>query len=332
MKNTQIVLTKRPVGLPRSTDFALAETDIPDIKQGEFLVANKYIGLQPAARIRMGTSTSYAAPTPLGMPPYAQTIGKVVQSRNAAFPEGAAVVSEGGWQSHFVSDGAGTYHLDRRIDPETFGLGCLGASGMTAWVGLYRIAQLKAGQTVVVSAATGAVGSVAGQLARLRGCRVVGIAGGPEKCAFAVEEYGYDACIDHRSDDFEHRLAEACQNGVDIDFENVGGRVRDAIWPLMNQNGQILICGLIAEYNGLDAATGPSWQVALVRRLTIRGFMLRDHNDLRPQFLDEATELVRHGKLKTREDMTIGLENAPTAFIDMLRGKNFGKAIVQVTH
>ncbi|MFC4670996.1 NADP-dependent oxidoreductase [Seohaeicola nanhaiensis] len=330
MQNRHIILKQRPDGLPRLTDFALEASPIRALEEGEFLVANSFIGLQPAARIRMGTGDSYAAPTPLGTPPYGQTVGRVVQSRHPGFAEGDHVALEGAWESHTISNGEKAWVFDPQIAPESYWLGCLGVSGMTGYVGVKEILKAQAGETIVISAATGAVGHVAGQIAKAMGCRVIGVAGGAEKCAAAVSEFGYDICVDHRDPSFAERLAEACPDGIDLDFENVGGPVRDAIWRLMNPFGRIAICGLISEYNAEGAIGGPSWQLALARRLTVRGFLLRDHLELRPSFIAEVSALLAKGAFRTRETITDGIENAPSAFIDMLQGRNFGKALVRV--
>ena len=328
MKNTQILLRRRPEGMPRLEDFEIVESELAEPRDGELVVAHHYIGLQPAARLRMGAD--YHPTMPLDSVPLAQAVGQVVRSRNPAFPEGMHVMVNGGWQSHSIWNGDNVSVIDAKAVPITYHLGCLGSSGMTAYVGLNDLVQLQPSQTIVISAATGAVGSVAGQLARLKGCRVVGVAGSQAKCNFAVREYGYTACIDHRADDFAERLAAACPDGVDIDFENVGGMVRDGVWSLMNNFGQVLICGLISEYNRPGLVAGPGWKSALERSLTVRGFRLGDHMHRRQAFLDETTELVARGLLKTREDITFGLANLPSAFISMLNGGNFGKTIVQV--
>lgn len=328
MKNQRVLLLRRPDGLPASEDFGFDETAIPEPRDGEFVVAHSHIGLQPAARIRMSALPSYAKPSALGSVPYAQTVGTVIASRHSGFCEGDGVMSDGGWQSHSLSDGTNAFRLDSRIDPPTLALGCLGLSGMTAYVGMMDLAGARPGETVFVSAATGAVGSVAGQIARILGCRVVGVAGGPDKCRHAVEEFGYDVCVDHRLPDFATALDEACPDGIDIDFENVGGPVRDAVWRRMNDFSRVILCGLISEYNEAEPAAGPPWHYALVRRITLRGFLLRDHLDRRAAFLDDALGWLADGRLRYREHVTKGLLNTPAAFREVLTGGNFGKAIV----
>lgn len=330
MKRQRILLAGRPNGVPGPEHFELVEEAVPALALGEVLVAHDWIGLQPAARIRMSARDSYAAPTPLGDVPYAQTVGRIIMSRNPAFAEGMLVSHDGGWQTHSVADGTTLLPLDPNVTPSSLWLGALGLSGMTAFVGLHDIAGLKAGETIVISAAAGAVGSVAGQLAREMGARVVGIAGGPEKCAFAVNELGYHACLDHRAPDFARQLSEAVPDGIDVSFENVGGAVRDAVLRQMNDFGRIVLCGLVSEYNAVEAPTGPGWHLILVRRLTVRGFLLRDHLARRPAFLDYALSGLRAGRLTFREDVTVGLENTPDAFARLLTGRTFGKALVRV--
>jgi NADPH-dependent curcumin reductase CurA len=279
----------------------------------------------------MSSLPGYAPSSPLGSVPTAPVIAEVIASRHAGFEVGQMVVAaDGGWQTCSISDGTGVEILDERTRPETYALGCLGSSGMTGYVGILDIARAKAGETVVVSAASGAVGSVAGQVAKLQGCRVIGIAGGSEKCGYVVDQLGFDACIDHRAKDFREALAAACPDGIDVDFENVGGAVRDAVWSLMNTHSRVALCGVVGEYGASAPQPGPSWYEALVRRITIQGFLMRDHLHRRSDFLDQASRWVAEGKLRYREHMTNGLENTPRAFIDMLSGRNFGKAIVSL--
>lgn len=330
MNRRRILLQARPEGVPGPEHFRLVEEVVPDLSEGEVLVAHDWIGLQPAARIRMSANDSYAAPTPLGDAPYCQTVGRIVASRNPTFSEGELVSHDGGWQSHSISDGSTLLRLDERIQPESLWLGALGLSGMTAFVGLHDVAKVQRGETVVVSAATGAVGAIAGQIARDMGARVIGIAGGPAKCKFAVGDLGYHACIDHQAPDFAEKLAAATPDGIDVDFENVGGAVRDAVVHRMNNFGRIALCGLVSEYNASSPVAGPAWHLILVRRLTVQGFLLRDRIERRPAFLEYAVDRIRSGQLKFREDVTEGLENTPQAFARMLTGKAFGKALVKL--
>ena len=263
------------------------------------------------------------------------TVCQVEQSNVDGFAEGEFVEAYTGWQEYALSDGRGLRKLDPAAAPITTALGVLGMPGLTAWTGLMNIGQPKPGETLVVAAASGAVGSVVGQLARLKGCRAVGIAGGTKKCRYVVDELGFDACVDHRADDFADALKGACPSGVDIDFENVGGKVFDAVLPLLNTFARVPVCGLVAHYNATELPVGTDrvpllMRQILTKRLTIRGFIVFDFAKQQPEFLAEVAPLVREGKIKYREDVVDGLENAPRALIGLLRGENFGKVIVRV--
>jgi hypothetical protein len=258
------------------------------------------------------------------------TVSEIVASRHPKFAVGDIVMGYGGWQDYAVSNGAGLRKLDPAAAPVSTALGVLGMPGMTAYVGLTEIGQPKPGETVVVAAASGAVGSVVGQIARIKGCRAVGIAGGPDKCRFVVEELGFDACIDHRAANFAHQLEAACPHGIDIYFENVGGAVQQTVWPLLNDFARVPVCGLIAQYNLTAPMPGPDMFTVLRKRLTLRGFIVSDFAARQADFLRDAGEWVRSGQLKYREDVVEGLENAPAAFLGMLQGKNFGKMLVKV--
>lgn len=330
MINRQIRLAARPNGIPRPDDFALTSEPVPQLENGQFLVRNLFLGLAPATRIRMSEGDSYAPPTAIGGILYGQCVGRVIASRNPEFQIGDMVHVDSGWQEYSLSDGSGVFRIDTKAAPASAYLGVLGASGMTAYVGLLDVGRPAAGETVVVSAAAGAVGSAVGQIAKLKGCRVVGIAGGAEKCAYAVSELGLDACLDHRSKDVGKDLTAACPNGIDVYFENVGGNVRDSVWPRLNIGARVAICGLIAEYNAAPSAPGPNWMRALTHRITIQGFMLRDRLHRRPEFLHDMQSWLRDGRVQYREDITEGLENAPSAFIGLLQGHNFGKAIIRL--
>lgn len=326
-----IVLGARPVGLPTPADFALVERPLPALEPGRILIRHDWLGLAPAARLRMHEGDSYAPAMALGDVIHAQAVGEVLATRNERFRVGDPVLSmHAGWSTHSVSDGETVYPIDPAIAPPTVWLGALGSSGMTAWIGLHEIGGLRAGDTVLVSSAAGAVGSVAGQLAALHGARVVGIAGGAAKCLLAVGEYGYAACVDHRSPSLAADLARACPDGVDLCFENVGGAVRDASWPLMNRFGRVVVCGLISEYS-TGFVQGPAWHRLLTQRLAVRGFIVSDHAERRAEFVAEVGALVRDGRLRMREDAVDGLENAPQAFIRMLQGGNTGKTLVRIT-
>ena len=329
-ENLKIVLRKRPDGLPRRSDFDFVREPVPEPAEGEFLIRHEYVGLSPAARIRMDDRPSYAPPLKLGEVVYAGIAGEVVKSRHPDFRVGDKVNSFGGWQAWSISDGRGAEVWDTAIGTLPNSLGLFGLSGNTAYVGLMGIGDPKPGETVVVSAASGGVGSLVCQMARIKGCRVVGIAGGPEKCAFVTEVLGADACIDHRSPDFAAELAAACPDGVDIDFENVGGPIRDAVLDLMNRHGRVVLCGLIAEYNALATSTGPSWFRILHKCLKVQGFLLRDFPELRQPFLRDMSEWNRSGRIVYREDIRDGLDHTPEVFADMLQGRNFGKTIIRV--
>ncbi len=328
--NRKIILASRPQGFPTRDNFQIVSAEIPQPGQGQFVARNSHLGLAPAARLRMSDQDSYAPPLALGDVVYGQTVGEIVASRHPDFRSGEKVsILNGGWQEYSLSDGAGVSRIDSRIAADTVWLGALGVSGMTAWIGVLEIGKIKAGETVVVSAASGAVGSVAGQIAKLHGCRVVGIAGGASKGAHVVNDLGFDACVDYRGADFGAALKTACPAGIDVYFDNVGGEVRDAVWPLLNQNGRVVVCGMISEYNE-SPRPGPAWFPILTKRLTLRGFLMSDFANRRGDFVADMSAWYRDGRVKIREDIVEGLENTPSAFIGMLRGTNFGKTIVKL--
>lgn len=333
--NRRIVLAARPVGAPRESDFRLEEAPRPSARAGEMVCRTIWLSLDPYMRGRMSDAPSYAPSVALGGLMVGGTVGRVVESRLRGFAVGDYVVGYGGWQDYWTSDGRGVRKLDPESAPLSTALGVLGMPGMTAYVGLGVIGQPKEGETVVVAAASGAVGSVVGQIAKLRGCRAVGIAGGPEKCRYVVEELGFDTCVDHRAGDFIETLRAACPKGVDIYFENVGGRVFEAVFPLLNEFARIPVCGLIAHYNATSPPPGPDtlprvMRAVLTKRLTFRGFLVFDFHDLEPDFLKEVGRWVRDGVVRYREDVIEGLENAPRGFIGLLEGRNFGKLLVRV--
>lgn len=330
MQNLRLTMKRRPSNKPVPDDFALEDAALPELRPGEFSVRHDYIDLQPATRIRMSNLPSYAEQVPIGGVPPARTVGRVIASRNPAFAAGDVVVSDGGWQTASISDGTGAEVLDRRIRTPRQALGCLGPSGMTAYVGILDHGKITAGETVVVSAAAGAVGAVVGQIARLKGCRVVGIAGGNVKCAHVVEKLGFHACVDYQSPDFAARLDKACPDGIDVDFENVGGAVRDKVWQRMNNFSRVVLCGLISEYDGDTPSLGPSWHHALIRRITVRGFLLRDHLDRRDAFLNDMTDWIDASAITYPEHVVSGITNLAPAFIDMLSGRTLGKTLVRV--
>jgi NADPH-dependent curcumin reductase CurA len=328
--NRQILLKSRPEGAPSADNFQLTEAPIPEPGDGEVLMRTLYLSLDPYMRGRMSAAKSYAAPAAVGQPMVGGTVGEIVASRNAKYAVGDIVLGYGGWQDYAVSNGAGLRKLDPSAAPVSIALGVLGMPGMTAYVGLLEIGQPKGGETVVVAAASGAVGSVVGQIAKIKGCRAVGIAGGPEKCRFVAEELEFDACVDHRAQDFSRRLEAACPKGIDVYFENVGGAVQQAVWPLLNDFARIPVCGLIAQYNATAPMPGPDMFSVLRKRLLLRGFIVTDFAAKQAEFLRDMGEWVRSGRVKYREHVVDGLENAPESFLGLLQGKNFGKMLVRV--
>jgi NADPH-dependent curcumin reductase len=333
--NRQIVLAARPHGEPKETDFRRVETPVPEPGPGQMLLRSLYLSLDPYMRGRMSAGPSYAAATEIGDVMVGSTVCRVEASHIKEFAAGDIVVAYIGWQEYSLTDGRGVRKLDTKLAPITTALGVLGMPGLTAWTGLMNIGEPKAGETLVVAAASGAVGSVVGQLAKLKGCRAVGIAGGEKKCEYVMNELGFDTCVDHRRSDFPEALKAACPKGIDINFENVGGPVFDAVLPLLNTFARVPICGLIAHYNATELPSDVDripllLRQVLTKRLTVRGFIVFDFASQQPDFLAEVGPLVRDGRIKYREDIVDGLENAPRALIGLLNGKNFGKVIVRV--
>lgn len=335
-KNQQILLDNRPTGEAVASNFKLVSSDTPALADGQVLVRHHYLSLDPYMRGRMNDAKSYAQPQALGQVMGGGTAGEVVESKSPKFAVGDKVVGMGGWQEYSVVDANQPGAL-RKVDtthvPLSHYLGAVGMPGVTAWYGLVKIIEPKAGQTVVVSAATGAVGSAFGALAKARGCRAVGIAGGPDKCKYAVEELGFDACINYRQHkdaaSLSKALKEACPNGIDGYFENVGGMVLDAVLTRMNAFGRIALCGMIAGYDGQPLPlTYP--QLILTNRLKIEGFIVSEHMEVWPEALKELGTLVATGKLKPRETIAQGIAAAPEAFLGLLKGKNFGKQLVKL--
>ncbi|MDR5793024.1 NADP-dependent oxidoreductase [Caballeronia sp. LZ008] len=327
--NRQILLVSRPQGEASVSNFRLVETPLAPLKDGEVRVRNHYLSLDPYMRGRMDDAKSYAAPQPLEEVMIGGTVGVVSESRNPAFKAGDSVVGMFGWQEYGTSDGTGLNKVDASRVPLSAYLGAVGMPGVTAWYGLNRIIEPKAGETVVVSAASGAVGSVVGQLAKAAGCRVVGIAGGADKCRYVVETLGFDACVDYKAGKLHEDLKAATPDGIDGYFENVGGDVLNAVLARMNAFGRIAVCGMISGYDGkptqLDAP-----RLILTQRLKLQGFIVSEHLDVWPQALNELGERVATKKLHFRESIAEGLENAPEAFLGLLRGKNFGKQLVKL--
>jgi hypothetical protein len=334
--NRRIVLAARPKGLPTLRDFRLDEAAVPELSEGQVLLRTEYLSLDPYMRQVMNeVGPVYAASVPLGSPMPGGTVNRVVASRNSRFRAGDLVLGSAGWQELAVSDGSGLQQLGQMSRP-SLALGALGMPGFTAHVGLLDIGQPRAGETVVVAAATGAVGAIVGQLAKLKGARVVGIAGGADKCRYAVEELGFDACIDRRDPQFARRLAAACPQGVDVYFENVGGAVFDAVLPLLNIGARVPVCGHIADYNEASLPPGPNrvptlMAAVLQKRIRMQGFIILDHyGDRFDVFRREMGAWIEAGQVKVRETIVEGLENSPAAFIGLLSGDNFGKLVVRV--
>ena len=334
--NQQILLDNRPTGEALASNFKLVTAGTPSLKDNEVLVRHHFLSLDPYMRGRMNDSKGYTAPQALGQVMIGGTVGEVVESHSPKFVVGDKVVGMGGWQQFSVVN-ADQLGALRKVDtthvPLSHYLGAVGMPGVTAYYGLVKIIEAKAGQTVVVSAATGAVGSAFAALAKARGCRVVGIAGGPDKCKYAVDELGFDACIDYKIYQDAASLSKAikaqCLDGIDGYFENVGGMVLDAVLPLMNAFGRIALCGMIAGYNGKPVPLSyPA--LILMSRLRIQGFIVSEHMEVWPEALKELGMLVGAGKLKPRESVAQGIEAAPEAFLGLLKGKNFGKQIVKL--
>jgi NADPH-dependent curcumin reductase CurA len=327
--NRRIVLASRPQGAASTSNFRLEEVPVPALQPGQILVRNHWLSLDPYMRGRMNEGRSYAAAQALGDVMVGGTAGEVIESRHPGFAASDQVVAYLGWQEYGVSDGTGVYKVDPRQVPLSAYLGPVGMPGVTAWYGLNRIIQPQHGETIVVSAASGAVGSVVGQLAKIGGCTAIGIAGGAEKCEYVTKELKFDACIDYKSEDVGKRLKEVAPDGVDGYFENVGGKIMDAVLPRMNAFGRIALCGLIAGYDGQPIPiANPSW--FLVSRLLLKGFIVTEHMDVWPAALKELGGHVATGRMKYRETVANGIENAPQAFLGMLKGANFGKQLVKL--
>jgi NADPH-dependent curcumin reductase len=333
--NRRIVLASRPEGEPKPSDFRLETVPVPELSDGQVLLRTLWLSLDPYMRGRMSAAKSYARPVEIGDVMVGGTVNEVVSSRDPDFTIGDIVQAHAGWQDYVIVSGTGLRKLDPSAAPVSTALGVLGMPGMTAYTGLRNIGEPKPGETVVGAAATGPVGSLVGQIAKLKGCRAVGIAGGPEKVRFLVEELGFDAAIDHRQDSMPDKLRETCPKGIDVYFENVGGAVWDAVFPLLNDFARVPVCGLVAHYNDTALPPGPDrvpllMRSVLSRRLTLRGFMVGDFALQAEAFRREVSGWLREGRIKHREDIVEGLENAPEAFMGMLHGRNFGKLLVRV--
>jgi NADPH-dependent curcumin reductase CurA len=328
----EVRLASRPEGKPAPENFEIAEVPLPEPAEGQALVRNSYLSVDPYMRGRMRDVKSYSAPFEVGKVMEGGAVGQVVASRNADLPEGTWIQTMNGWREHFVVEGKGGLVVDPAVAPISTSLGVLGMTGLTAYAGLTLFGRPQEGETVFVSAAAGAVGSVVGQLAKLRGCRAVGSAGGPEKVSYVTEDLGFDAAFDYKQTDPLSGLREAAPDGIDIYFENVGGDHFDAALACMNVYGRIAVCGAISNYNSEDPVPGPDnlLTTLIAKRIDVRGFLVLDHYDLFPQFLEEVGGYVRDGKLVYRETIVDGIENMPGAFIDLLEGANTGKMLVRV--
>lgn len=330
------VLASRPHGEPVQDNFRLEEGDVPTPGNGQLLLRTVYLSLDPYMRGRMSDAPSYSPPVEIGATMVGGTVSRVEQSNHADYKTGDWVLSYSGWQNYEVSDGQGLVKLGDSPEHPSWALGILGMPGFTAYMGLLDIGQPKAGETLVVAAATGPVGATVGQIGKIKGCRVVGVAGGSEKCRYAVDTLGFDVCLDHRADDFAEKLAKACPQGIDVYYENVGGKVFDAVLPLLNTSARVPVCGLVSGYNATELPAGPDrlpllMGTLLKKRIRMQGFIIgQDYGHRIGEFQADMGQWIKDGSIKYREQMTDGLENAPETFIGMLKGKNFGKVVIRV--
>ncbi|UWR75785.1 NADP-dependent oxidoreductase [Phaeobacter inhibens] len=334
--NRQFVLAERPKGEPTDSTLRLETTEVPTPGEGQMLLRNEYLSLDPYMRGRMSSAPSYAAPVEIDEVMVGGTVAEVVTSNVKGYEKGDWVVAFGGWQDYTLSDGTGVINMGKNPQNPSWALGVLGMPGLTAWAGLTQIGQPKEGETLVVAGASGPVGATVGQIGKILGLRVVGIAGGAEKCQHVVDTLGFDACIDYKADGFADDLAKAVPDGIDIYFENVGGAVFDAVMPLLNPSARIPLCGLISQYNATALPEGPDRMNYLMgqllrKRITMRGFIVfDDFGHLYPEFAKQMTGWVQDGKVKYREEMIEGLEQAPAAFVGLLRGEAFGKRVIHL--
>ena len=338
LTNRRFVLAERPAGEPTDRTLRLESSEIPKPASGQMLLRTEFLSLDPYMRGRMSDAPSYAPPVEIGAVMVGGTVARVVESELDGFSPGDRVLSFNGWQDYALSDGKGVTHLADDLEHPSWALGVLGMPGLTAWAGLKQIGQPKPGETLVVAAATGPVGATVGQIGKILGCRVVGVAGGPEKCRHAVETLGFDACIDHRDADFASKLIAATADGIDVYFENVGGKVFDAVIGQLNPASRVPVCGLVSQYNATGLPDGPDrmgWLMGQIlrKRITMRGFIVfDDFGHLYPEFAREMTAWVATGKVHYTEEIIDGLENAPAAFIGLLRGESFGKRVIRLGH
>jgi len=330
LMNQQILLKSRPVGEPTESDFALVETAIPEPGEAEVLNRTIYLSLDPYMRGRMSDRESYVAPVELGEVMGGSTVSQVVKSNHPQFSEGEFVLGYDGWQSYGVTNGENLRKLDPTQLPISYALGITGMPGMTAYFSLLDIGKPKAGETVVVSAASGAVGAVVGQIAKIKGCRAVGIAGSDEKCDYVVKELGFDACINRKTQDLSSALKAACPNGIDVYVDHTAGAILEAVLQHINLGARIPLVGLISQYNAERLPPGPNLMPLLVKRALIKGFLVGDYQERRAEFISDMSQWLQADKLKYKEDVVKGLKNAPHAFIGLLQGENFGKLVIQV--
>jgi NADPH-dependent curcumin reductase len=329
-KNMQVLLASRPTGWVEESNFNIVETDIPKPAPGEFLVRNLWLSLDPYMRGRMNAVKSYAKYVEIGEVMTGGTVGEVIESSHPKFKKGDYVVGSLGWQLYATSNGDGVMQVDPKAVPLQAYLGVCGMPGATAWMGLLEYCAPKAGETVLVSAATGAVGSVVGQLAKLQGCRAVGIAGGARKSEFAVKELGFDACVDYKAGKLLDDLRAACPNGVDNYFENVGGEVMDTAFRVLNPFSRVALCGMISDYNATEAYGTKMMRALLVNRVRLQGFIVFDRPDLYQKAVTQLAKWVSQGKIRYHETVAEGLQSAPKAFIGLLKGQNLGKQLVKL--
>lgn len=335
-RNRRWVLASRPHGAPVPDNFRLEEDDVATPGEGQVLLRTVYLSLDPYMRGRMSDEPSYSPPVEIGAVMVGGTVSRVVSSNHPDYHPGEWVVSYSGWQDYDISDGKGLVKLGENPQHPSWYLGVLGMPGFTAYMGLLDIGQPKEGETLVVAAATGPVGSTVGQIGKLKGCRVIGVAGGAEKCRHATGVLGFDLCLDHHADDFAEQLAKACPQGIDIYYENVGGKVFDAVLPLLNTSARIPLCGLVSGYNATDLPDGPDrlpllMATLLKKRIRMQGFIIaQDYGHRIHEFQQEMEGWVKEGKIHYREQVTDGLESAPETFIGLLNGKNFGKVVIRL--
>ena len=326
--NRQILFKSRPEGMPAESNFEVVQSAMP---QGDVVRQTVYLSVDPYMRGRMSDQKSYAEGAKLGQTMVGQTVSRVVESNSPRFNPGDFVLTQDGWQEYGASDGKDLRKVDPSIAPASWFLGVLGMPGLTAYVGLLDIGKPKDGETIVISSAAGAVGSVAGQIAKIKGCRAVGIAGSEAKCRYVVDELGFDECVNYKRDDFEDALKRATPNGIDVYVENVGGAVLEAVLKRINVHARIPLIGLISQYNDTKYRPGPNLTPLLVNRALVQGMIVLDHAHRMPDFFRDMAVWIREGRIKYREDVVRGLENAPRAFIGLFKGENIGKRVVQVS-